>query len=131
MGMQNSKLIIAFLFISCLSFAQMPGSDTDKYGCIGSAGYTYSQIKKECIQIFNEDIKLSSTGEESYSTQSCVIFNENKKKAEVFLSNEVNSFVLKRKQKDGKVWWEKSGIQLSEINGGYELKKDGVLIYKS
>ncbi|SMC52941.1 hypothetical protein [Moheibacter sediminis] len=127
----KNLIAIFLLTIPLMVFSQVPGSDRDKHGCIGSAGYTYSQIKKECIQIFNEEIKLSSTGEESYSTQTCIIFNETKKKAEVFLPNEANSFVLKRKQKDGKIWWEKSGIELSEINGGYELKKDGVLIYKS
>lgn len=129
--MKNQLIIFILFLIPVLGFSQVPGSDRDKHGCIGSAGYTYSVIKKDCIQIFNQEVKLQGVGEGSYSTQTCVIFNESKKKAEIFLPDMAGSVILKRKQKDGKIWWEKSGIQLSEIENGLELKKDGVLIYKS
>ena len=40
---------------------QMVGNDADKHGCRASAGYTWSQLKKECIRIFDLDIKMPAT----------------------------------------------------------------------
>ena len=34
---------------------QMPGSDRDEHGCIGSAGYTWCEAKEKCIRIWEED----------------------------------------------------------------------------
>ena len=34
------------------------GNDRDADGCIGSAGYTWSQIKKDCIRLFEEKVQL-------------------------------------------------------------------------
>lgn len=127
MIMHNSKLIITFLFISCFSFGQMVGNDRDKHGCIASAGYTYSSIKKECVQIHEQEIILKSDSSDSYSTITCVIFSENSKKAEIFLPNEKNSIILKRKGSA----WKKSKYQLIQLNDGYQLKKDDEIIYKS
>src|SRR5699024_11716593 len=32
----------------------MIGSDKDQHGCKGSAGYTWSQLREDCIRIFEE-----------------------------------------------------------------------------
>ena len=32
--------------------APMEGDDRDEHGCIGTAGYTWSALREECIQVF-------------------------------------------------------------------------------
>lgn len=100
------------------------GGDTDSHGCKTSAGYTWSQLKKECIRIF-EGTKLSHSDDgKKYTTASYVIFDGNK--AELFLDTQKESILLERKS-EGEPW----------INGdwqlipwrGYVLKKGEDIIY--
>lgn len=65
------------------------GNDRDKHGCIGSAGYTWSVLKRECVRSFEltqtdkNAIELASID----NTQKMVmLFSSNKKKVEVFYS---------------------------------------------
>ena len=35
------------------------GGDRDEHGCIGSAGYTWSVLRGECIQVFEVGTRLN------------------------------------------------------------------------
>lgn len=39
--------------------AAIPGSDKDEHGCVGSAGYVWSEVKKDCIRPFEAGLKIS------------------------------------------------------------------------
>lgn len=126
-------LLTASLFISIatISVAQSPtvGGDSDKHGCKGSAGYTYSKLKKECVQAFMQDVKLN--GNESAGTadyMAAVIFSSNKKQAEVIMKDE--SVILKRTGKVDNYVWKSGGYQLSE-KGGYTLTKAKNIVYSA
>ncbi|MCS3292265.1 hypothetical protein NXW28_15700 [Bacteroides fragilis] len=41
--------------------AVIPGSDKDEHGCVGSAGYVWSEVKKDCIRPFEAGLKISET----------------------------------------------------------------------
>lgn len=101
------------------------GGDSDAHGCKGSAGYTWSTLKKECIRIF-EGTKLSHTEEtgKSYTTAAFVIFDGNK--AELFLDTQDESIILERKA-EGQPWI-KDDYQLIPWKG-YVLKKGDKIIY--
>jgi hypothetical protein len=88
-----SILIILVLYSNKLMFAQdtspIVGNDKDKHGCIGSAGYTWSVLKKECVRTF----ELTHTDKNAIelisidNTQKMVVlFSSDKTKAEVFCS---------------------------------------------
>lgn len=52
-------IIIALITIYILFFNKktdpfMPGSDRDEHGCIGSAGYTWCEIKQKCLRTWEE-----------------------------------------------------------------------------
>lgn len=100
------------------------GADSDDHGCKASAGYTWSELKKECIRIF-DGTKLSHYDDgKTYTTASYVIFDGDK--AELFLDTQKGSIILERKS-EGDSW----------INGewqlipwkGYVLKKNGKILY--
>ena len=124
-----------FLFCSILlatssfSFGQKTGDDRDEHGCIASAGYTYSLIKKTCVRVFEQKIQLKEVNPKGTSTSiAAVIFSEDNKKAEVFLPGLTPSQILVRKGTRDNYIWKKGGLVLSKKNG-YELKKDGKLIF--
>lgn len=120
------------MFLGSLAFAQTApvlGGDKDAHGCIGSAGYTYSQIKKDCVRTFEQKIRLKEVAsKEDYI--SAVIFSKDMKKAEVFVKDaEGGSIVLTRAGKAKA--WKKDGYALVPYKkSGYQLKKDNVVIYQ-
>jgi hypothetical protein len=84
------------------------GSDRDEHGCIPSAGYTWSVLKKKCVRTFEVGTRLNSI--EDPTTSAFVIFDEDGNKAELFTSLLKSSIILVRKE-EGQSW----------INGDWEL----------
>lgn len=101
------------------------GGDSDAHGCKGSAGYTWSALKKECVRIFEVGTKLSHAEDgKTYSTVSYVIFDGNK--AELFLDTQKDAIILERKSEGES--WTKDDLELIPWKG-YVLKKAGKIIY--
>ncbi|TDP01396.1 hypothetical protein [Flavobacterium sp. 245] len=100
------------------------GADSDTHGCKASAGYTWSDLKKECIRIF-DGTKLSHYDDgKAYTTASYVVFDGNK--AELFLDTQKESIILERKSEGDS--WKKDDLELIPWKG-YVLKKAGKIIY--
>ena len=135
------KKVILFsgMFFVSLAFAQkapVVGGDKDVHGCKASAGYTYSQLRNDCVRVFEQKIKLKEVGsDKSYTTSTAVIFSKNMKKAEIFIPNEsANSIILDRQGK-GKIWKSGNHIKDSYVlvpykKTGYQIKKNDVVIYQ-
>ena len=117
------------LATSSFGFGQKTGGDQDEHGCLASAGYTYSIIKKTCVRVFEQKIQLNEVNPQGTSTSIvAVIFSGDNKKAEVFLPGLTPSQILVRKGVKDNYIWKKGSLVLSKKNG-YELKKDGKLIF--
>ncbi len=130
------KIFVFAMVLSCISttgFAQHKpprvGGDADAHGCRASAGYTWSQLKKECIRLFEQEIKLSDVKPKS-NTQAIVVFSKDRKKAEVFIPSAKGSTILTRSGRRGNYSW-KSGDWALTDKDGYWLKKGKKLMYKS
>ncbi|MET3731939.1 hypothetical protein [Moheibacter stercoris] len=130
--MNNLIKILVICFLPLAGFAQTIGYDLDKNRCNKAAGMTFSKIKNECVQPFNQPIMVQSLddGTKSYSTQTPLIFNEDKSKVEVFLPDSNKSLILKRSKKDPTTW-KKSGVQVKEDGNSYQVHQKGKLIYQS
>ena len=74
------------------------GADKDIHSCIASAGYTYSELKKECIRTFEQKIQLKEIATKGNYT-AAVLFNKDQSKAEIFLKEEKKSLILNRTSK--------------------------------
>lgn len=136
----RKTILLCTMFLGFLTFAQQKspvlGGDKDVHGCKGSAGYTYSQIKNDCVRVFEQKIKLKEvSSDKSYTSMTAVIFSKDMKKAEVFIPYEnAQSIILERAGKS-KMW--KSGSYIKEAyvlvpfkKKGYQIKKDNVVIYQ-
>ncbi|MET3537480.1 hypothetical protein [Chryseobacterium limigenitum] len=132
----KKTVLLGAMFLGSLVFAQKVGGDRDVHGCIGSAGYTYSQIKNECVRVFEQKIKLNEVStDKSYSTRTAVIFSKNMQKAEIFIPDGSAKSIILDRQGKSKLW--KSGKQIKDSyvlvpykKTGYQIKKDDVVIYQ-
>ena len=64
---------------------QMPGSDRDEHGCIGSAGYQWSQVQKKCIRIFEAGTRLVSATDPNATLAAYLVFGKDSLQSELFL----------------------------------------------
>lgn len=131
----KKTILFSTILLGSLVFAQESGrkigGSRDTHGCLNSAGYTYSHIKKECIQSWDQKIKLVEleTPGKTWVGNTGVIFSKDKKKAEIFIGKSPeNSMIL---SKDGKESaWKNGEYALVPAKKGYELRKNNVVIYK-
>jgi hypothetical protein len=112
---------------------QLVGGDLDEHGCKGSAGYTWSVVKNDCIRIFEAGVRLDavdSTLDQTFSA--FVVFaddeRENEVEAELFLPS--GSHVLKPIKDNGAGTWRDSTYTLTQWKGMYSLDKGEKLIYQ-
>jgi hypothetical protein len=106
----------------------MVGDDRDEHGCIGSAGYTWSALRGECIQVFEVGTRLNPVDveqEEAVISAFIVSKEGDNSQVELFITGEDQNPILK-KEADG-----------TFKNGKYtynaqtkELSVDGKIAYK-
>jgi len=108
----------------------MPGSDRDEHGCIGSAGYTWSVLKKECIRIFEVGIKLNPTDAiADKTTAAFVVFNTSEMKAELYAPGQKEPSVIMEYGKKNSETWFSEEWKLERTAKGLTLRKDSVVLY--
>ena len=85
----------------------MVGGDRDAHGCAPSAGQTWSNLRNECVQIFDiADITLQDPANDTLAVY--VILSADKKQAEVFAADLQDGVILNSSKggyasKDGKI----------------------------
>ena len=102
---------------------QSIGGKKDKHGCLVAAGQSWSQVRENCIQVFNDGIRLDPVSvKENEATFSAFIVypKDNRSRAELFLPNQEETVILHTKDElvynNGKYAYNpKTGILL--ING--------------
>ena len=83
------------------------GGDQDAHGCLPSAGQTWSNLRNECVQIFDiADITLQDPANDTLAVY--VILSQDKKQAEVFAADLQDGVILNSSKggyasKDGKI----------------------------
>ncbi len=105
------------------------GTDKDKNGCVISAGYKWSQLRKECIRAFEEGYRLNSIDElegESIVKSAFVIFEEDGDKAELFLPDAEKSVILEKSSKNGPYV---NGAWTLHQQDSYKLQKGSQILY--
>lgn len=87
------------IFIGCLAIALaacnrttapqasdvMVGNDRDEHGCIGSAGYAWSELKQECIRTWEVGIAMQNSQDPEASTVAYVVTKEGSGNVEIYL----------------------------------------------
>lgn len=103
----------------------MPGGDSDEHGCKGSAGYTWSVVKNECIRTFESGIRLDPKAANLDKTTSAfIVFKSDKDdaQAEIFLPSSKQSIVLEKEKKENASTWKNADYTLTQVKGTYSLE---------
>ncbi len=115
----------------------LAGGDRDAHGCMASAGYLYSALRKECIRIFEKGIALDPVplpkGSEAVISASIVFAGDDhtvakNESVEIMVPKEGTSVVLMRAKKSSE--YTKEGSPFTVTYGKmWEIKKGGKTIY--
>ncbi|MDO5615251.1 MAG: hypothetical protein Q4G16_03615 [Cruoricaptor ignavus] len=78
------------------------GLAEDSHGCNGAAGETWSELKQDCIQVFNVGTRLNPVqqNENDAVISAFAIVDADKNKAEIFLAEREHTIILD-KSEDG------------------------------
>jgi hypothetical protein len=101
------------------------GADSDEHGCKGSAGYTWSVVKNECIRIFESGIRLDAKAPDIDKTTSAfVVFKSetDEAQAELYLPSAQTSILLAQDKKNEAGRWANKDYVLSQWKGVYTLE---------
>ena len=87
------------------------GSDKDEHGCIASAGYTWSEVQKDCIHLWEKGVRMNAVDDAGKTL--FLVFSPDSTQVELFFSEEgVSNEMMIRKTY---VWKTVSG---RSANGG-------------
>ena len=106
----------------------MVGGDRDEHGCIGSAGYTWSVLRGECIQVFEVGTRLNPVDveqEEAVISAFIVSKEGDNSQVELFITGEDQNPILK-KEADGTF----KNAKYTYNAQTKELSVDGKVAYK-
>ncbi|OSI16223.1 hypothetical protein BWD09_07730 [Neisseria dentiae] len=119
-----TPVLLAAALAACTSspFETVPetGGGRDAHGCIPSAGYSWSALKQQCIQPFdNPDITFADLDNDTLAVY--VLLSDDKSRAEVFASGVPENTILESVKggyasRDGK-------IRLLREESGWRLVK--------
>ncbi|MEX3011868.1 hypothetical protein [Hoeflea sp. TYP-13] len=70
------------------------GSDRDKHGCIGSAGYTWSEVRQDCVRLFEAGAPLYNLQDPSATSVAYVVDGGGTMPLELFLPDEETGILL-------------------------------------
>lgn len=100
------------------------GGDADEHGCKASAGYTWSEVRKDCIRVFEVGVKLNDSRDVNATSAAYLVFSVDSLDAELFVPQQEGSILLHRTgqawkneaynayRKDNKLVVEENGVQL-------------------
>ncbi len=130
------KLIVTTLCLTGLAACEKPaktteqksepeqkavGTDKDSHGCKASAGQTWSELKQNCIQVFNEGFRLNPVDppKDAAVISAFIILSTDQSKLELFLPDAAaqQSLIL-----------DKTGKDLYE-NGPYKYDSNKSILY--
>lgn len=83
---------------------QMVGSDKNVHGCIGSAGYVWSEVRNDCIRLFESGVAVKSVN--NADEVAYVVLSQDSLKVQLFYSGEAKPEILNRtgNSQEGYVW---------------------------
>lgn len=109
------------------------GVAKDEHGCNSAAGYTWSEVKGDCIRLFAEGVQMSNVQDTLSSLVAYIVFSTDSLKAEVFVPDTEKSDVLERRNLPGGgyTWNEESDDtwNVRQQDGKWVMEKRGEIMY--
>lgn len=108
------------------------GNDKDEHGCIASAGYTWCEVQKDCIRLWEKGIRMTSVADAQNSL--FLVFSPDSAKVELFFSEEgaPNEILERRGLPDGGYAWNVEDDDTKNVRwekDKWTVSQRGKLIY--
>lgn len=113
------------------------GNDKDKHGCVTSAGYRWSEVKQNCIRVFEEGLRLvpvndtideGEDGTDQARLNAYFVIDSIKKRAEVFIIADTSKTIVLNGENDNLY---KNNQWVLSLENQFKLSKNGNLKYVS
>ena len=108
------------------------GGDRDGHGCIGSAGYVWSEVSQDCIRVFEKGIRTESVRGDNRSVY--IVFSPDSSQVELFFSDgQPNEILERRTLPSGGFAWNVEDDDTKNvrfINGLWTIEQRGEVIYR-
>ena len=108
------------------------GGDRDEHGCIGSAGYVWSEVSQDCIRVFEKGIRTESVRGDNRSVY--IVFSPDSSQVELFFSDgQPNEILERRTLPSGGFAWNVEDDDTKNvrfINGLWTIEQRGEVIYR-
>ena len=109
------------------------GSDKDEHGGIASAGYTWSEVQKDCIRLWEKGVRMNAVDDAGKTL--FLVFSPDSTQVELFFSEEgVSNEILDRRglPAGGYAWYveddDTKNVRLED--GEWTVSQRGRLIYQ-
>lgn len=111
----------------------MAGNDKDEHGCLPSAGYTWSEVQKDCIRLWEKGVRMTSVPDAAKTL--FLVFSPDSTKVELFFSEEgtPNEILDRRSLPDGDYAWNVENDDTKNVrleDNEWTVSQRGKLIYK-
>ncbi len=114
--------------------ATIVGNDRDDHGCIGSAGYTWSELRQECVRPFEAGRRMVSVTDPDATTCAYMLFSTDSLQVELFLPDREKSEILDRRNlpAGGYAWNVEDGdtFNVRKSAQGWIIERRGTTLYK-
>lgn len=112
---------------------EIVGDDKDEHGCIASAGYTWSEVQKDCIRLWEKGVRLASVDDAENTL--FIVFSPDSTQVELFFSeaDAPNEILDRRSLPAGGYAWNMEDDDTKNVrleNGKWTVGQRGKLIYK-
>lgn len=108
------------------------GNDKDEHGCIASAGYTWSEVQKDCIRLWEKGIRVESVAEHEKSAY--IVFAPDSLQLELFFSDDRPNEILQRRSLPaGGYAWNVEDDDTKNVrleDGKWTISQRGKLMYR-
>lgn len=109
----------------------MVGNDKDEHGCLASAGYTWSEVRKDCIRLFESGIRVEAA---EGSGAAYIVFSPDSLQAELFFSDDSPQDLLDRRSlPDGGYAWNQEDDDTKNVrftDGIWTISQRNQVIYQ-
>lgn len=109
----------------------MPGGDSDEHGCKASAGYTWSEVQKDCIRVFEKGIRTEAV--DGSNNSAFIVFSPDSTQVELFFSNrQPNEILDRRGLPSGGYAWNVEDDDTKNVrlaDGVWTISQRGKVIY--
>lgn len=111
------------------------GIAEDEKGCNKAAGYTWSDVRKECVRLFDSGVRLNPVSRDSSSAvlSAFLIFSPDSLQVELFMPDaEEHPLLDRRVLPDSTFVWNMEDDDTPNVrkeNGVWTLSKRGILLY--